>query len=108
MLILWPVPGGVNRPGIGQRFNPCALDAPSRWGTLPGLGWPVSYVGSAYFLGWLAACCVQPGRVERVMLAVARAGALASLFLAGVLVSEHLACSYCLAVHACSLLFWIV
>jgi protein-disulfide isomerase/uncharacterized membrane protein len=97
--------GAVELPACGAQ-NACAAAAASRWGTLPLVGWPLSFVGLAYFeamlVGWVAA----RGELPRPLRAVMWLGAAGSLvLLAALLIQGHL-CVYCLAVHVANLA-WI-
>jgi protein-disulfide isomerase len=91
-------------PGCGPR-SACAQAAASAFGRVPLVGWPVSYVGCAWFAGLLAAWWVSRGALGTQLGWIARAGAVASVFLLGVLAAKELACPYCIAVHAGNLGF---
>ena len=41
-------------PGCGAESD-CGKLAESIWGSIPGINWPVSYIGFSYFLGMLIA-----------------------------------------------------
>lgn len=98
---------GFHLPGCGMG-SPCAQAAASAWGRVPGIGWPVSYVGLAYFLSMLAAWVFSRGGVgsdSRARMLI-HAGALASVvFVVVMFVQQHL-CAYCLATHVANLAFW--
>lgn len=100
---------GFHLPGCGMG-SPCAQAAASAWGRVPGVGWPVSYVGLAYFLSMLAAWWISRGALAsdpRARILV-HAGAVASLvFVVVMFVQQHL-CAYCLATHAVNIAFWVV
>ncbi|MBL8990887.1 MAG: hypothetical protein JNJ48_04825, partial [Phycisphaerae bacterium] len=69
--------GALSLPGCGQG-SPCARAAASAWGSVPGLGWPVSFLGLAYFAGALAAWAMAGGRPGRTGIACVRAAAAVS------------------------------
>ncbi|MFN0152397.1 MAG: DsbA family protein [bacterium] len=100
---------GLHLPGCGIG-SPCAQAAASAWGKVPGVGWPVSYLGFAYFLAMLVAWGATRGALagdSRAVMLV-RAGAAASLLFTVVLFVEGHFCIYCLVTHAANLLFWFV
>ncbi|MHC5022771.1 MAG: DsbA family protein [Planctomycetota bacterium] len=89
---------GMSLPGCGPQ-SACALLAKSAWGSVPGLGWPVSYLGLAYFIGlFIAWLMIRPG-VPRGLAWLIRIGAAASVMFVVVMVVEGHFCQYCLAVH---------
>ena len=96
--------GGITLPGCGSG-SPCALAAASAWGAIPGVNWPVSFLGAAFFAGLLAgwiACRAAPAPLYRW---IARAGAGVSLLYIGIMFGQKLLCPYCLVAHAANLLF---
>ncbi len=99
---------GATIPGCGEGSG-CDNAAKSVWGKIPGINWPTSFVGFAYFLAMLIAwIAVRKQGVPDAMRWIARLGLLASLFLVGViLLDKSLSCNYCLASHAANLL-WVV
>lgn len=96
---------GGNLPGCGAG-SPCARAAASVWGKVPGLGWPVSFVGLAYFLGMYTAWQWGWGRLSRMGFFVARAGAVASVVFLAVALVESMACPYCIAAQVANLCFY--
>ncbi|HYE02578.1 MAG TPA: DsbA family protein [Phycisphaerales bacterium] len=97
---------GISLPGCGIG-SPCAAAAASRWGRVPGIGWPVSYLGTAFFLALLAAWSRAREGAGRSLRAIAVAGGVVSLLYVGVMlgVPGVPRCGYCLATHAANLLF---
>ncbi len=103
---------GLSLPGCGPGSG-CEQAARSVWGKVPGLGWPVSFVGLAYFTSILAAwvgAWTKGWDLGGVPRWVARLGAAASLgFVAVMLVHmDKWFCPYCLAAHAGNLGFVVV
>ena len=97
----------LSLPGCGEGGG-CAEAAASVWGTVPGIEWPVSFLGLAYFLGALVAWACSTRGVTSALRNIVRLGALISLcFVAIIFIEKHI-CYYCLAAHAGNLAFWIV
>jgi protein-disulfide isomerase/uncharacterized membrane protein len=94
-------------PGCGPESG-CARAAGSIWGTVPGLGWPTSFVGFAYFIGllitWLWARRGAPIGLRRLV----RLGALASVAFIVIMFAGNYICPYCLAVHLANLAFLVL
>ncbi|NUQ50592.1 MAG: thioredoxin domain-containing protein, partial [Phycisphaerae bacterium] len=97
--------GGLALPGCGEG-SPCGQAAASIWGKVPGIGWPVSCVGLAYFGGLLAGWCVGPVEGTSALRWVTRAGGAVSLFYMGLVVFADYRCLYCIASHVGNLGFW--
>ncbi len=126
---------GIGLPGCGAG-SPCARATSGPWGSIPGLGWPVSFLGFAWFNAVLVVWCLggvlrpgdshrprggSPGREGRSGRAawsatadlrsvalVIRCGAAVSVVYVVVMVVGRLMCPYCLVVHAANLGLWIV
>ncbi|MFN0137218.1 MAG: DsbA family protein [Phycisphaerae bacterium] len=94
--------GGMKLPGCGVG-SACAAATASFWGKVPGIGWPVSHLGFAYFAAMLMA--TARAGVTTELHRIARGGALVSLFYLGVILVEQLLCPYCLAAHVANLAF---
>jgi protein-disulfide isomerase/uncharacterized membrane protein len=90
-------------PGCG-RGGGCDAAAASALGTAPLVGWPMSIVGTAYFLGLLVAGVLGRGVLSRGLARVALMGAAWSLVMLGGLIQLGHVCSYCLIVHGANLL----
>jgi protein-disulfide isomerase/uncharacterized membrane protein len=91
---------GMTIPGCGEGSG-CAQAAASAWGSVPGLGWPVSHVGMAYFLA-LAVALAGPLRGQPIPAGVrvlAWVAALASVVYSIVMLTGGYACPYCIAIH---------
>lgn len=95
----------VALPGCGPASR-CAAAAASAWGSIPGLGWPVSFVGASYFAAVLTAWLMSGGSAPGVRWLI-RVGAALSVLYVGVMVIESLLCPYCLAAHGCNLVLWV-
>jgi protein-disulfide isomerase len=96
--------GWMAPPGCGAK-SPCRAAVSSAWGKVPGLGWPVSFVGFSYFLGALAAWVASGGSPAPAIRWITRLGAAASLLFIGVMLVDNLLCPYCLTSHAANLAF---
>lgn len=92
----------IDLPGCGAG-SACDQAAASRWGSV--LGLPTSFLGLAYFTGLLIAWTGSHGALSTASKWLARFGALASVFFLVVIAIEGLTCPYCLAAHACNLVF---
>src|SRR5262249_5180057 len=95
---------GMALPGCGGG-SPCDRAARSPWGTVPGVNWPVSFLGAAYFAGILVALLACPGRPTPGLRWLTRLGAAASVLFIGVMLSDGILCPYCLAAHVANLAF---
>jgi protein-disulfide isomerase/uncharacterized membrane protein len=93
---------GGGLPGCGPKSGCEALEA-TRWGSLPGVGWPVSFVGAAYFvallIGWVGARRAVP--LSAIWLL--RLGGAASLVFICVMIALRKLCPYCAGIHAANL-----
>ena len=98
---------GLNLPGCGPG-SACARAAQSIWGRVPGLGWPVSFVGLAYFVALLVAWGMSRRGLSRAVRGAANLGALVSLVYVLVLVLGPHGCLYCIAAHAGNIGFWMI
>lgn len=99
--------GHVQLPGCGPQSG-CAALASGRFGNV--LGWPVSFLGTAY-LAALAVAYLGVGRgpaVSAWFKRGVRLGALGSVFFLAVMVAQHHFCQYCAVVHAGNLGFWLL
>ncbi|MHC4427938.1 MAG: DsbA family protein [Planctomycetota bacterium] len=90
----------VNAPGCGDD-SPCAAATSSRWGKIPGLDWPLSFLGLAYFAALAAAWVVakRGGGVPAAIKHLIRTGGVVSVILIAAMVVGGYLCPYCLAVH---------
>lgn len=89
----------IEAPGCGAG-SACDDAAASVWGRIPGIGWPVSYAGLAYFAAIGAAWVAARGRgLAGPLRWVVRFGAAVSLAFIAVMVVGGYLCWYCLAAH---------
>ncbi|CAG1008221.1 hypothetical protein PHYC_03536 [Phycisphaerales bacterium] len=95
----------IDLPGCGAG-SACARAAAGPLGTLPGLGWPTSFLGVVYFLSSLAGLAASRGRPNLFLATLVRAGAVGSIFLLGGMAGGGYLCWYCVGVHVASLGFW--
>lgn len=100
--------GLFNAPGCG-RDGACASAARSAFGHLPGLDWPTSFAGLAWFSALLAAWIAARGSWTRAFRAFALGGVALSIVLVGALLALGHLCPWCLAAHAANCAFaWLV
>jgi len=97
---------GMHLPGCGEG-GPCEEAMNSVWGTVPFVGWPVSFLGLAYFMGMLAAWISAHGSLPAAFRSLVRLGILASLFFCIIMFVEFLSCPYCIVLHMGNFAFWI-
>ena len=98
---------GMSLPGCGPS-SACAGIFKTAWGHLPGVMYPVSSIGLAYFaamlvgwLGWSAAIATR-------LVWLVRFGALVSVIYLFVIATGGHLCHYCLITHATNLIFWLI
>lgn len=91
-------------PGCGPSSG-CDKVTSGVWGSIPGLNWPVSFIGLAYFVGlfvaWLKAA------PSRNLLLVMRVGMLCSIGFVVIMISEGSFCRWCVVSHAGNLVAWL-
>ncbi|MBM43561.1 MAG: hypothetical protein CMJ36_00895 [Phycisphaerae bacterium] len=97
---------GASLPGCGPQ-SACDKVTNTAWGRVPGLGWPVSYVGFSYFLAMLFAWFGAREHVSGWIRWISRIGALASFLFIIAMISLEALCPYCLIAHVGNLGFWI-
>lgn len=95
---------GAHIPGCGPE-SACASLERTIWGKLPGVGWPVSFLGLAYFAAMLAGWIAARGRLAPHLRLVANAGAIVSALFVGLMVSLGKICPYCLVSHLANFAF---
>lgn len=93
----------VELPGCGS-VSDCTRAAQSGWGKLPAAGWPLSFLGFAYFQSLAAAALIGSGRLSPLLRCVAMGGGAVSVFLIGVMLINDYPCGYCLVIHGSNLL----
>lgn len=96
---------GLHLPGCG---NASACDALTSgpWGRVPGLGWPVAHIGTAYFVGLLLALLLTDWRTSPALRMLIRAAAVASLGFVVLMGALGHLCPWCLAVHLANIAVW--
>jgi len=95
---------GHDLPGCGPT-SACAQLEASIWGSIPGVKWPTSFVGLAWFVGMLAAWWSARTAISPLLVNLARVGAAASLLFLGVMLAKQKLCPYCLTTHLANLGF---
>lgn len=93
---------GGGLPGCGPSSGCEALEK-TPWGMVPGIRWPVSFVGFAYFFALLVAWMAMDRRVPAAVRWLMRVAAAASLLFIGVMLVYRKLCPYCAGVHAVNL-----
>jgi protein-disulfide isomerase len=90
----------LRAPGCGDG-SPCDQAAASVWGKVPLLGWPVSFVGLAYFAALTTVWIVlrSAGAVPGWFRNLVRVGVVFSVMFMAVMVLGGYTCPYCIAVH---------
>lgn len=94
-------------PGCGFGGG-CDKAASSVWGKVPGIGWPVSFIGAAYFASMAVAWAATRGTLGTIAAWAARLGAAVSLLYLGIMAGEKVFCLYCAIAHACNLAFVVL
>lgn len=94
-------------PGCGPGSD-CAKAAASIWGSIPGINYPVSLVGLAYFAAMLTAWIAARGRINGVLRAIIILGGIVSLGYIAVMAVERLWCIYCTTAQLANLAFTVV
>jgi protein-disulfide isomerase/uncharacterized membrane protein len=99
---------GESLPGCGPQSG-CGAVTNSVWGKIPGIMWPVSYVGFAYFVGMLVAWGTNAMQgTPNTLRWIARLSALCSFSFMVVMVVMDSFCVYCITAHVANFAFWIV
>lgn len=99
--------GGISLPGCGAG-SACDAATNSKWGKIPGIDWPMSFLGFSYFVGAIVAWLLARGGIPTLMRWVVRLGALGSLGFMLIIIFGDYHCQYCLASHGGNFGFWIV
>ena len=93
-------------PGCGVGSG-CDAVTNGPWGTIPGIGWPVSFLGLAWFtslfVGWVREDFKSQGFVW-----IIRIGVIASVGFFFVMFGIGHFCKWCALAHVCNILFWII
>jgi uncharacterized membrane protein len=80
----------------------------SRWAFLPGIPWPVSFLGLSYFLSLLLVWIWKHGQFPFILRVLIRVGAAASFGFTCIMIFQSDICIYCLLTHAANLAFWML
>jgi protein-disulfide isomerase/uncharacterized membrane protein len=90
----------LKAPGCGDG-SPCDQAAASVWGKVPLVGWPVSFVGLAYFAALMTAWMAmrRTGVVPGMFRNLVRLGVIFSVMFMVVMILGGYACPYCIAIH---------
>lgn len=99
--------GALALPGCGAG-SPCDQAARTAFGAVPGLGWPVSFVGAAYFSGLLVAWLSGRGRWSRGLWIVTWLGVAGSVVFSIAAVALKVPCVYCFVAHGANLVFALI
>jgi protein-disulfide isomerase/uncharacterized membrane protein len=98
---------GLSLPGCGEGSG-CAEAAKSVWARVPGVQWPVAYLGLTYFLALLVFWLGSPRGLPALARAGVRLGLLISIGFTIIMFVEGHVCQYCVACHAANFVFWLV
>ena len=91
-------------PGCGPSSG-CDKVTSGIWGSIPGIKWPVSFIGLAYFTGLLVAWLRSAP--SRNLLWIMRVGMLCSVGFVVIMISESSFCRWCVVSHAGNLVAWL-
>lgn len=91
-------------PGCGPGSN-CDSITNGPWGTIPRIGWPVSFLGLAWFVGILWGWLKSSGN-SRNLLWFARVGVFASVGFIVLMGSMGTYCKWCMLAHVSNIIFW--
>lgn len=95
---------GASLPGCGLE-SACQRALSGPFAVVPGIDWPIAFLGAAFFAGQLVAWAVSPAGWPASLRWVARAGGLASLGLLALALQQGTPCPFCLAAQAANLVF---
>ncbi|MBK8229459.1 MAG: DsbA family protein [Candidatus Eisenbacteria bacterium] len=96
--------GGHELPGCGPT-SACAQLENSAWGKVPGIGWPTSFLGLAWFVGLASAWWSARRALTPLLVNLARLGAAMSVLFLGVMLMKQQLCPYCVVTHLANLGF---
>lgn len=91
-------------PGCGPGSS-CDTITNGPWGTIPLIGWPVSFLGFAWFVGMFWGWLKSSGS-SRNLLWAARAGVIASVGFIVLMGSLGTYCKWCMLAHVSNIVFW--
>jgi protein-disulfide isomerase/uncharacterized membrane protein len=98
---------GGHLPGCGPKSGCESLEA-TIWGKLPIVGWPVSFLGLAYFSALFAGWMSARGRIPGLGLWLVRLGCAGSVLFIAIMVVLRKVCPYCVGIHAGNLMFLVI
>ena len=98
---------GDDLPGCGPQ-SACGQVTSGPFGSIPGIDWPVSFLGLAWFIGLGVAWFGARHGVPPSLRWLARLGALASAGFVFIMLGKGTICPYCMIAHVGSLGFWVV
>ncbi|MEC9234496.1 MAG: vitamin K epoxide reductase family protein, partial [Planctomycetota bacterium] len=90
-------------PGCGPESG-CDKVTSGIWGSIPWIGWPVSFIGLCYFTSMLVIWL--RGGLSRYYLWIMRLGMLCSVGFVVIMISEQALCKWCLVSHVGNLVAW--
>lgn len=96
--------GAISLPGCGIG-SACDQAAKSPAGSIPILGWPVSFLGATYFTAMLVAFIVGGRKLGTFPKALSLLAALISIGYAGIMVAKSLPCTFCIIIHISAITF---
>ena len=98
---------GDSLPGCGPT-SACGALTSGEYGRIPGLEWPVSFIGLAWFIALAVAWYMSRVGVSSTLRWLVRVGALVSVGFILIMVDKGTICPYCLIAHLGNLGLWIV
>lgn len=98
---------GVSLPGCGEQ-SACGDLSRGFFGSVPGIGWPTSYVGFTFFLAMMVAWTSCWPRVPGSFVVLTRLGLTMSVVFMVVILIEWKLCPYCITAHLANIAFWII
>jgi len=93
-------------PGCGVGSG-CDAVTNGPWGKIPGLRWPVSFVGVAWFVSMFFVWIRSGSKIPTIIWLI-RLGGVASIGFFIVMVGIGHFCKWCALAHVCNLLFWVI
>lgn len=97
----------VTPPGCGPQSG-CDRATRSAWGTIPGLDWPTSLAGVAYFSALLVTWLASSRSVSGLFRLIVWLGVIGSAVFIIVMFKHGFVCKYCLATHLANFAFLVV
>lgn len=97
---------GVTLPGCGEQ-SACGDLSRGFFGSVPGIGWPTSYLGFTFFIAMMVAWPTCWPKVSRGLVLITRLGVIMSVVFLIVILIEWKLCPYCIVAHVANIAFWI-